>query len=82
MVKLVKDSNKISATNMDIPYINKYLEEKKLTELKDIHSSIAGSLASSRRSRISKSRRKSYHLESLNFGDINQATGFSQEVLS
>lgn len=57
MIKLVKDSSKVSSTSMDIPYINKYLEQKKLTELKQLHSSIAGSIASSKRS-----RRKSYHL--------------------
>lgn len=34
MIKLVKDSSKVSSTSMDIPYINKYLEQKKLTELK------------------------------------------------
>lgn len=31
MLKLVKDSHKASSNSMEIPYINKYLEQKKLT---------------------------------------------------
>ena len=61
MIKLVKDGHKASASSMDIPYIDKYLEEKKLTEIKELQSSIAGSVTSSRRS---KSR--SFRLEPIN----------------
>ena len=51
MIKLVKDGHKASASSMDIPYIDKYLEEKKLTEIKELQSSIAGSITSSKRSK-------------------------------
>lgn len=59
MIKLVKEANKLSNVDtLEIPYIDKYLEERRLTtDTKDVQSSRTGSKAASIRS-----RRKHYPL--------------------